>query len=141
MRVLLPTDDDENRARKATETVISLPDAANAVEVMIFNVEQQVEGADDQGAHVSSESWFDEDDYPDAVLTAEDRFNEVGVAVEKRRVHGEPAEEILTAADEISADRIVMCGRKKTPVGKVLFGSVTQSVLLNAETPVTVIYG
>jgi hypothetical protein len=65
----------------------------------------------------------------------------IGVAVEKRRVHGEPAEEILTAADEISADRIVMCGRKKTPVGKVLFGSVTQSVLLNAETPVTVIYG
>lgn len=49
---------------------------------------------------------------------------------------GEPAEEILQYSREHDARYIMIGSRKRTPVGKALFGSVTQSVLLNADRPV-----
>ncbi|WP_345782540.1 universal stress protein [Halostagnicola sp. A-GB9-2] len=50
--------------------------------------------------------------------------------------HGNPAEEIIEFANETDAHYIVIGGRKRSPVGKALFGSVTQSVLLDATQPV-----
>lgn len=52
---------------------------------------------------------------------------------------GEPTEKILEYASENDASSIVLTGRKQTPVGKILFGSVTQSVILNAERPILTI--
>jgi nucleotide-binding universal stress UspA family protein len=45
---------------------------------------------------------------------------------------GYPAQEILKYADEQDARYLVIGGRRRSPVGKVLFGSVTQAVLLEA---------
>ncbi|ELZ05922.1 universal stress protein [Natrialba asiatica] len=49
---------------------------------------------------------------------------------------GDPADEIDSYADDNGANYIVVAGRKRSPVGKALFGSVAQSVLLNASVPV-----
>lgn len=49
---------------------------------------------------------------------------------------GEPVEDILEVADERDASYLVIGGRKRTPVGKAVFGSATQSVLLHADRPV-----
>ena len=49
---------------------------------------------------------------------------------------GSPAEEIVDVADELGARYVVIGGRKRSPVGKAVFGSVTQSVLLTADRPV-----
>ncbi|MFW5900594.1 MAG: universal stress protein [Halodesulfurarchaeum sp.] len=49
---------------------------------------------------------------------------------------GEPVEEILGEADRREARYLVIGGRKRTPVGKAVFGSYTQSILLNADRPV-----
>lgn len=49
---------------------------------------------------------------------------------------GYPAREIVAYADEQDARYVVIGGRKRSPVGKVLFGSVTQAVLLDADQPV-----
>lgn len=49
---------------------------------------------------------------------------------------GEPATEILEEASRREARYLVIGGRKRSPVGKALFGSITQSVLLNANLPV-----
>ncbi len=55
---------------------------------------------------------------------------------------GDPTEAILDMAEGLEARYIVMGGKKRSPTGKALFGSVTQSVLLNAGVPtVTVIEG
>lgn len=51
-------------------------------------------------------------------------------------VVGNPAEEILRYAQEQDGRYLVVGGRKRTPIGKAIFGSVTQSVLLNADRPV-----
>lgn len=53
---------------------------------------------------------------------------------------GAPADEILATADSIDPRYLVIGGRKRTPTGKAIFGSVTQSVILNSDWPtVTVI--
>lgn len=49
---------------------------------------------------------------------------------------GDPADEIIDYARENNASYVVVGGRKRSPVGKALFGSVTQSVLLNTSRPV-----
>lgn len=49
---------------------------------------------------------------------------------------GNPGEEVVEYADEVDARYIVAGGRVRSPVGKALFGSVTQSILLNTERPV-----
>jgi nucleotide-binding universal stress UspA family protein len=57
--------------------------------------------------------------------------------------HGRLAEEgavgegILALAEDIEADLIVIGGRRRSPSGKALFGSIAQNVLLNAPCPVT----
>jgi len=50
---------------------------------------------------------------------------------------GDPAEEILMEADRLDPEFLAVGGgRRRSPVGKALFGSVTQEVLLNASCPV-----
>ncbi|WP_440767064.1 universal stress protein [Natronorubrum sp. DTA7] len=49
---------------------------------------------------------------------------------------GNASAEILDYANDVDASYVVVGGRSRTPVGKALFGSVTQSVLLDAECPV-----
>lgn len=49
---------------------------------------------------------------------------------------GDPAERIVEYADEQNAQYIVVSGRNRSPTGKVVFGSVSQSILLNAKCPV-----
>ena len=44
---------------------------------------------------------------------------------------------VVAVADELGADRILVGGRDRTPAGKVVFGSVAQRVLLEANCPVT----
>ncbi|ELY63828.1 universal stress protein [Natronococcus jeotgali] len=49
---------------------------------------------------------------------------------------GDPAKEIIEHANDVDASYVVVGGRSRSPVGKALFGSVTQSVLLDADCPV-----
>jgi nucleotide-binding universal stress UspA family protein len=52
---------------------------------------------------------------------------------------GNPSEEIVGEADRRDAKHVVIGGRKRTPIGKAMFGSVTQSVLLSTDRPVTTV--
>lgn len=136
-RVLLPVDDNEQRANRATENVLELPRDPDDMAVVVLNVEEPY-SVGDGGGRVSSEEFFDETDYPKSVDGVVDTLTTAGVDVEKQRVHGDASAEILAAAEEVDADLIAMSGRKRSPSGKVLFGSVTQSVLLDANRPVLV---
>lgn len=48
----------------------------------------------------------------------------------------EPAEDLISVANSHNADLIVIGMRRRTPVGKLVMGSNSQRVLLDAECPV-----
>lgn len=52
---------------------------------------------------------------------------------------GNPIETILEQADELDARYVVVGGRRRSPAGKAIFGSVTQEVLLSASVPVVTV--
>ena len=49
---------------------------------------------------------------------------------------GDPAKQVVRYAGDVGARLIVIGRHKRSPVGKAVFGSVTQSVLLEATCPV-----
>lgn len=136
-RVLVPVGDNTDRALNAAEAVGDLPNADEEVEVVILNVFEEFEVTGEAG-EVSSEDVWDETNFPEAADAVEEYLTSRVSSVTKRREHGDVAEQVLAVADEIGADNIVMGGRQRSPTGKVLFGSTTQSVMLSASCPVTV---
>jgi len=137
-RVLLPVGGGVEHVLAAADAVASLPSAASEVEAVILNVYEGFE-VSGEGGRVDSKDVWNEENYPDSVGVVEDRLTEAGVSVSKRREHGDPAETITDVAEELDVDNITMSGRRRSPTGKMLFGSTAQSVLLAADRPVTVI--
>jgi nucleotide-binding universal stress UspA family protein len=68
----------------------------------------------------------------------EETLGEASGATLKGRV-GEPVQEILSEAKRRDAQYLVIGGRKRSPTGKALFGSKTQSILLEADRPVVTV--
>ncbi|QIO24935.1 universal stress protein [Haloarcula sp. JP-L23] len=131
-RVLLPVDANKERGLKAAESIVELPRNPADYEVVVLNVFEEFDVVDDAES-VRSEDLYDETDVPESVDAVVDVLESAGVNVTTRREHGQPSEEILNAAEEINADLIAINGRKRSPTGKILFGSVTQSVILSTD--------
>ncbi|WP_255191976.1 universal stress protein [Natronobeatus ordinarius] len=135
--VLMAVDSNEDMASRLAEAIASLPCSATDVDVVILNVFKEFEVRDD--SIVDSDEHYDPSDYPESVSTAVEILENADVPITTRREHGDPAELITAVAEEINADCIALGGRKRSPTGKVLFGSVTQSVMLSADRPVHVV--
>lgn len=67
---------------------------------------------------------------------AADAAEELDVPAETVGLVGDPAPRVVEYADHNDARYVVVSGRKRSPAGKALFGSVAQFVLLNAPCPV-----
>jgi len=72
------------------------------------------------------------------LAAARRRLEESGVEFElHQRVDGQDASDhVLEAAQELGASAIVIGIRRRSPTGKLLFGSEAQSILLEADCPV-----
>ncbi|GAB3675494.1 universal stress protein [Halopiger thermotolerans] len=146
-RVLLPVADEPARARRQVDAVLELPRAASAVFVDVLHVHDEAATADAEWAAGGfAESYEEEMEelrdlqrIPESVETAADRLADAGVEYAAHEATGDPAGTILERADEYDSDVIVVGVRNRSPVGKVLFGSVAQAVVLDSDRPVTVV--
>lgn len=68
-----------------------------------------------------------------AAEVAEDATADLDRPHEAVGLVGQPANRVVQYANERDARYIVVAGRKRSPAGKAIFGSVSQSILLNAE--------
>lgn len=122
--VLLGIDESEHRARALAQTVLDLFDQEDTRIHLVHDFVHNPEGAS-----VTQVA---------AVRRAGDVFEEAGVEVEYHEGSGDPASSLIEMADDLDVDAICLAGRKRSPAGKLLFGSVTQDVILNTERPVLV---
>jgi nucleotide-binding universal stress UspA family protein len=64
-------------------------------------------------------------------------LDEADVAYEIHGLVGDYADGVVALAEERDADLVLVGGRKRSPTGKAVFGSVAQEVMLSAPCPVT----
>lgn len=138
-RILLPVDTDIDRAVSAAEFVTELPAAREEIDVTVLHVRKRMEVDTSDSGRISSDDWFEESDIPDSVAEAERCLEDASVNVRVKHVHADPAKAIRALAEDIGSDQIVLAGRNRSPVGKLVFGSVVQEVLLQSEVPATVV--
>lgn len=73
-----------------------------------------------------------------AVQRAQEAFKRAGIHTVLEESSGPAVFEILNTARRLDVSMICIGGRKRTRVGKALFGSVAQGVILGADRPVMV---
>jgi nucleotide-binding universal stress UspA family protein len=133
-RILLPVDTDVERSLAQARFVANLPGATEEIEVVIVH---SFTARVDHGAKDVRETQTAAD--VRSVREVTDYLEEAGIEHELIDGAGNPAEVVLDVAADDAPDQIVMGGRRRTAVGKALFGSVTQSVVLDTNVPVTVV--
>jgi len=74
----------------------------------------------------------------DTMRAVEEKLEAAGVEHELRKlVRGfEPAEDLISIAEDAGAELIVIGLRRRSPVGKLILGSNAQRILLDAKCPV-----
>lgn len=93
------------------------------------------EQADDKRAERATESSVAEGALEDA--RAEGIGESVSITAEGRT--GDPVEEVLAEVDRLDPRFLLVGSRRRSPVGKVVFGSVTRSLLFRADCPVVTV--
>lgn len=123
--VLLGVDEDEELAEAIANAVVELPGGPEDVFVSVFH--SFVDNP--SGASATQVG---------PVRRATEHLEDAGVDHEVLEGSGDPAESILQTASKEDVDAIAIGGRSRSPAGKALFGSVAQSVILNADRPVMI---
>jgi len=134
------TEDEERTERLAEEAIaVAEPAGAEVVLTHVFTDEEFNTVRSRLGVDETSEG-----STPDAVAerhtttrALSEALTEAGVSHSVRGAVGDHADEVVEAASAIGADRVVVGGRRRSPTGKAVFGSVAQEVLLSSPCPVT----
>lgn len=85
-----------------------------------------------------------EDDAVDLSVTeieqrVRERLDDAGIEAEVITVSGHPGGALVETADGEGFDRLVIAGGDRSTLGKIQLGGVAEFVVLNSETPVTLI--
>lgn len=134
--------EDHERVERLAEEAIAVARPADATVVLahVFTEEEYPQVLDSLGIDAVGE--ITPDEVAERHASTRDLvalLDEAGVeSVVHGRVDGR-ANGIVTLASAVDADRVVVGGRRRSPAGKAVFGSVAQAVLLSAPCPVTLV--
>ncbi|OYR40307.1 universal stress protein [Halorubrum sp. Ib24] len=134
------TEDEEQTEQLAKEAIaVAEPAGAEIVLTHVFSDEEFDGVRSKLGVNPTSEG-----STPNAVAERHTTtralakaLDEAGVSYTIRGAVGDHADEVVEAASAVKADRVVVGGRRRSPTGKAVFGSVAQEVILSAPCPVT----
>lgn len=129
--LILAADGNEERVLAQAQASADYPIPQEEIEVVVVHVAREIQS--DEGGRIHIEDYSE---LPESVSEAMAVFDAEGIDARVEERSGDPDEEILRAAREADADQIVLGGRRRTPVGKAVFGSVLQDVIRNADRPV-----
>jgi nucleotide-binding universal stress UspA family protein len=118
--VLVPIDQSESRAIAQVEAVASLPASSTDVKATLLHVFTD----NPEGASVGQLA---------SVRRAREHLDDAGVEFSLAEGSGTPQTEIVDQAADRDVDAICVAGRKRSPTGKAVFGSVSQSVIIDTD--------
>lgn len=125
--------EDHALIKEAAELAEAFADSLHVVHVTKLEIP-----ADDIGSDFADESVSQLES--SAADSAREALGDVTVSTEVVGIVEENVSKaLLDYADQVDARYIVIGGRKRTPVGKALFGSTTQLILLEATVPVVTV--
>jgi nucleotide-binding universal stress UspA family protein len=137
-----PRDDDRVGRLAGTVLQVAAPTGATVVLAHVFTDEQYEQTVSDLGYDSTAEVVVEDVlARHETVLRYEELFDDAGVDWRVRGVVGDVSDGVIELADATDADRVVVSGRRRSPAGKAVFGSVAQDVLLGAPCPVTYVRG
>lgn len=124
-RILVALDDTLEHASAQAEAIADMPYEPEDLDVTLLHVFTE----NTRGASVGQ---------LETTRKMERLLADAGIDPRLDETSGDPSTEILEYASENDIDLIVVGGRKRSPTGKALFGSVTQDVILTTDLPVLV---
>jgi nucleotide-binding universal stress UspA family protein len=123
--IVMGVDRNEERVKAQVQSIKELPLNRDSVTVTILHIFSE----NPEGASASQIG---------TVRHAAEELEDSGFTVEMKATAGSPASVITRVAEDKDACLISVAGRKRSPSGKALFGSTSQSVLLGTDVPVMV---
>ncbi|UTF55756.1 universal stress protein [Natronosalvus rutilus] len=134
--VLVPIGTADAGVSRAVETIASFP-GRDELSVVIVHVARDVDFIGSDGSYVS----LDQEDLslPSAVESAMEAFEDRGISAQLVVREGDEVDEILETINDESIDQVVVPDKRRSPVGKVIFGGTTLSLIRNSPAPVTVV--
>ncbi|WP_293029033.1 universal stress protein [Natronococcus sp.] len=141
--VLVPVDGDDDRVDAQLEAVRELAAGDESVTVDVLYAREELdfsaEDVDDVAVGTLEEGLTDLEGLPETVPRIAAELREAGLETDVHAATGRPEAAILDAAERFETDLLVLGARRRSPVGKAVFGSVAQSVLLETDRPVMVV--
>jgi nucleotide-binding universal stress UspA family protein len=127
--VLIPVDRQRERTASQAEYVERLASVGEPVEATVLHVVPPARF--ERSGDVEFEA-------VDAAVAAADVLSEAGVTVDRVVGDGTVANEIVRVAEDRDTDEIVVGGRKRSGLVRVVLGSTVHDLLLSTDRPVTV---
>jgi nucleotide-binding universal stress UspA family protein len=133
--------DDREHVQKIVDAALQLvePTGAKLHLLHVFPQEEYNELIQQMDVSPSTES-FGPDKLAarnDLIRTQTKKLDERDIKHEICGAVGTPDTEIVRMAENLSADRLFIGGRSRSPAGKAMFGDYAQQVLLHSPCPVT----